>query len=145
MASNFAEFERELDVELERDFKGRILEVTQKIAFEGYSGVIAKSRVDTGFMVNSWNVSVGGVEGGATSSPGGGALSLSESEAEALKSQLRSQRPVAIAAAKAFQEITIWNGTEYAIYHEEGTVNMAPQPMVGPTVAEIQSKYRNVR
>lgn len=131
MAANeraFAAFERELEVEMEREFRDRILEVTKQIALEGVSGVVKKTPVDTGYARASWYVDLGSLQ--RESNEGRG--SLAEAQAK-------------IEQARPFQEIAIANGAEYIRALEQGHSQQAPQGMVDVTVAELRSKYRQVR
>lgn len=126
-AANFAAFERELEVEQEETFKGRILDLTKQIALEGFSSVVEKTPVDTGFARNSWFIDVGGLQRETNNGAG--------TAGEAAN----------VERAQPFQVITIANGAEYIGALENGHSQQAPVGMVDPTIATLRSKYREIR
>ena len=145
MSSNIREFELQVDRAVAESEK-RFTQFKAQVAADGASGVISKSPVDTGFLVNSWTVSAGDVTLGAGAVASSDNQSLSESEAESLRqSNASAARGAAQVAARAADVITIANGANYAVFIEEGAAGRSPQPMVAPTLAELRSKYRRVR
>lgn len=128
MADTFKEFERQLDLEQEREFAGGVLEITQRIAFDGLNGVVNLTPVDTGFAVNNWDVALGG-EPAAT-----------EPTADPVAAGMQT-----INQAQPFQIIAIANGAEYIGALENGHSQQAPNGMVGVTLSYLESKYREVQ
>jgi hypothetical protein len=145
MTSNIREFELGVKRGTEEALD-RFTQFKAQVAADGASGVIEKTPVDTGNLINSWTVNAGNVSLGAGG--GGGSAdgpSLSSSEAEALRRQkAESASGTAKVVARASDLIEIVNGAEYAVYVEQGTSRMAPRGMVSTTITELRSKYDRV-
>lgn len=124
----FSEFERELNLEMEREFKGAILEITQRIAFDALNGVVNRTPVDTGFARNNWDVSLDAEP--ATTVPAADPIGSGQGT---------------IQQARPFQIIAIANGAEYIGVLEHGHSKQAPNGMVSVTLSVLESKYREVR
>lgn len=144
MTSNIREFELQVDRATE-EAQDRFTQFKAHVAADGASGVIEKTPVDTGNLINSWTVNAGSVSLGAGAVGGGSGVSLSEGEAEQLRQgKASSAAGAAQVAARASDLIEIVNGAEYAVYVEEGTSRMAPRGMVSTTITELKSKYNRV-
>lgn len=127
MAGSYQQFSAELDAEMEA-FEGKIRETKAEIALEGYSGVVEKTPIDTGFARNNWFAEVGD---GATRETNGGSGGPSAAEA--------------VVQSDTYDAITIANGAEYIGVLESGRSQQAPNGMVEVTLAELQTKFRRVK
>jgi uncharacterized protein CbrC (UPF0167 family) len=144
MTSNIREFELSVKRETEEALD-RFTQFKAQVAADGASGVIEKTPVDTGNLVNSWTVNAGSVSLGAGAVGGGSGPSLSASEADQLRqAKASSAAGAARVAARASDLIEIVNGAEYAVYVEQGTSRVAPRGMVSTTITELRSKYDRV-
>lgn len=95
--------------------------------------IVKKTPVDTGRLRSNWIVSrnIMSVEQNPQiQSP---QATITKGNAEITKFNYKKD-----------QSIIIQNNLKYAPFIENGTSRMRPQPMVAPTITEIQRIYRNV-
>ena len=145
MADDAEELEFEIQQELnetQEQFRQRLI----KIGAEAAEGVIEKTPVDTGFLVNSWQAGIGEINIPIASSPPGN-QTVSEADASRSKKEATENAESVISLAELGDVITIANGANYAAAVENGVTDEEGNRirdgvfMVRTTIAELRTRF----
>lgn len=105
--------------------KDKFIVVLQKLSMDAFREVVLRSAYDTGYLRSGWAVTV------KAQAPdrvrGGGSPDSNYRDAAYPNVEIKEN-----------SIITIYNNTEYAIHLENGTANMAAQPMIEPTYQMLE-------
>jgi len=140
MAGNANEFSIELQRFADQEIPRKVAELQQDIVTFAFAGFVQKTRVDTGFLINSWSLNPGGSVGAAIGSvniggPSPGQRSLTEAEANSLRQQVEGRADSIADKIEPFTTTTINNSANYAEFRE------AKDGMVSTTIAEARVKF----
>lgn len=104
-------------------------QLKRKVAIAVLKGCIGRTAVDTGHCRGNWQVSFG--------SPSRTVVNAQDPAGQ----QTFMRGYTKLLEVELAPTIWVVNNVDYVSYLEHGTEKMAAQPMVAPTIAEVEARY----